>query len=643
MSDDLKNPPKTEKQKQYDWHKDQARKKTPAYKDEQKKKLQDALKQLEPVAKPEEVKKSEWTNEPITLSKGSLQSRVPFNPNKVPDLDRENVELWTNGDSSDRDDIPKLEGAGRVRALHKLHAKTDVRVNKETGQREFLLHRGMGPSEYNSHTGTRTNNSGRTSWTPNKSVAHDFASDYADHGDVGEKNNGYGTSGVVSAWMPEDSIHHIPNQIGSKFADTFDNKATLPKPIRSHRYNEHEIIVTDHRHGEIADQYTINEHNAKKAKAKMKPEEKLAASESGLKKTMTIGHAVGPESTKTGGAAIAGDITPLKTKPMASPANASKLKSRMARIQAAKELAAKNPKEDWQKHLALKTEALADKAREALAKSRGELNFPQLGVKTSGSNIKVVTTPKQKKTHARAIANELVGPKIEAQIDKYVSDRGGSPEAAAKSKQEVRDAQTKRMDNNNSPSKVGGAVVYGKNDAGSRSNGMKAFGHVFDGKYSVADKGIPDKKLDKDKLAIRGRWTEATKSHEAQHMAFHEIKTKHGHEFANKLSHHLVSKSFDKDTMRLLVSHCISKGYMGSPAFNEEVLNHARDIVTNEKARGWFHQSQRRDPNSDDARKVEAGIKKGWENALNNAKDAHKDMFNTEEKLAASENGKDNE
>lgn len=85
-----------------------------------------------------------------------------------------------------------------------------------------------------------------------------------------------------------------------------------------------------------------------------------------LAKTVTIGHAAGLENTKTGGAAIEVPLTEIHVtqKPFALKGNAQKLKAKMAKIQAEKELRAKNPKENWDKHLINKVEeikkALAD-------------------------------------------------------------------------------------------------------------------------------------------------------------------------------------------------------------------------------------------------------------------------------------------
>jgi len=121
-----------------------------------------------------------------------------------------------------REQIMRLEGGHRDRALVDLGAKTKVRQGSEG--REFLLHRGMSQDEFRDH---REGNFGqKTSWTPDPRVANEFS----------------GTPGrdtVASAWIPEEHIHHVPLQIGSHKEDT-----KHPTPP-AHR-DEHEIIVNPH-------------------------------------------------------------------------------------------------------------------------------------------------------------------------------------------------------------------------------------------------------------------------------------------------------------------------------------------------------------------------------------------------------------
>ena len=202
------------------------------------------------------------------LQKGSLQRKWPFNPvEDVPVSQRRIVEEWAGGASPDpqsvRGDIKKPTGKENNalnRGLHKLHGKTKARRNPETGEREFLLHRGMGVLE-NHYMNNSPFTDDKSSWTPDYGVAHSFAETYLDQ----DKDNW--TEGdlkreighvpkldkplVRSAWIPEKHIAHIPNTIGSAAANP-DNARAIPDKIdgvsinRPHNRREDEVIVNPH-------------------------------------------------------------------------------------------------------------------------------------------------------------------------------------------------------------------------------------------------------------------------------------------------------------------------------------------------------------------------------------------------------------
>jgi hypothetical protein len=223
-----------------DWYRSQAKKKAQA------KKLVNGKKPLDAAMdKLNEVKKEE------DLQKGSLQRKMPFNPKKTPIDERVAVEGWTDGSSNvkgtrlfPRKDVPEISNENaKKRAMNKLHKLTEVRKHPETGERMFLLHRGMSPTETNHKEKT-------SSWSPNYDIAEGFARNYKGK--------------VKSAWIPESQIHHIPNSIGStnKIAprDTETPKSAREiakpaverqlkdkKPLRSNPLlGEHEIIVKPH-------------------------------------------------------------------------------------------------------------------------------------------------------------------------------------------------------------------------------------------------------------------------------------------------------------------------------------------------------------------------------------------------------------
>jgi hypothetical protein len=163
----------------------------------------------------------------VIMMKGAMKRLAAYDPSKDINVeDHKAIENWTQGDETHyRDDIPAMHPNAKTRALHKLSGVTQVRRHPETGERMFLLHRGMDMHELKqNHTngqsvyGPKTKT---TSWTPHYDIADNFARDRERPED----------GRVVSAWIPESGIHHIPNA------------TVIPDENKQFR-NEHEIIVT---------------------------------------------------------------------------------------------------------------------------------------------------------------------------------------------------------------------------------------------------------------------------------------------------------------------------------------------------------------------------------------------------------------
>lgn len=183
------------------------------------------------------------------LVKGSLQRKHPFNPKQVEYVKRKVTENWTmgHGDVS-REEVPRMEGNDRTRAIHRLHSLTPSRRNPDTGEREFLLHRGQTAADAaNQDIGHQ----GKASFTPIPKKAADFAK----QGVIDLDNNNFEHldedhpflskfGNVYSAWVPESKIHSIPNQWGS---DVYENpNEAKGLPGRQFRYDEHEVIIDTH-------------------------------------------------------------------------------------------------------------------------------------------------------------------------------------------------------------------------------------------------------------------------------------------------------------------------------------------------------------------------------------------------------------
>lgn len=162
------------------------------------------------------------------LEKGVKQRKFPYNPERdTPTQERKDLGRWTEGmgDWLDREALAKYKMHPNAfkRAMIDLSAKTDSRLN-EHGEREYLLHRGMGETEIDSRRSGK-NLGAHSSWTPNKDIAQEFA----DHDD----------DSVMSSWVPESSIHYVPNNIGHP-------TGTKGVPTEPYHKREHEIIVKPH-------------------------------------------------------------------------------------------------------------------------------------------------------------------------------------------------------------------------------------------------------------------------------------------------------------------------------------------------------------------------------------------------------------
>lgn len=189
------------------------------------------------------------------LKKGSRQSKMKFNPKNVHEDEREIIDTWVS-DVAGREDIPKIDPNAKKRGMHKLHSKTSVRKNPKTGEREFLLHRGMGHHEV-----MGAYDKMRTSWTPNYKVARMFAEDhnagYESEVRAGIKGSETKKAKIVSAWIPERHIHHILPAIGEEgIGEGYEPSHALS--------SEHEVIVNPHNFNQANPNYVESLNNNKK-------------------------------------------------------------------------------------------------------------------------------------------------------------------------------------------------------------------------------------------------------------------------------------------------------------------------------------------------------------------------------------------
>ncbi len=176
------------------------------------------------------------------LIKGAMQRLASFRPQDLDPDEHESIANWQQGGGTvQRDDIPEMAPEAKMRGMHKLHALTSVRKNPKSGEREFLLHRGMSHNEHEQHVAahvlpSRFVGTAMSSWTTNPKVAQDFA-------DPSSSNNNLPIDApaghTISAWVPESAIHHIPFELGDPEGMESGNMG------RNQFWKEREIIAKE--------------------------------------------------------------------------------------------------------------------------------------------------------------------------------------------------------------------------------------------------------------------------------------------------------------------------------------------------------------------------------------------------------------
>jgi hypothetical protein len=164
------------------------------------------------------------------LQKGSRQRRMRFNPEKdVSGDERKTVQDWVHFEhkpSRDKISSVKMNENAKQRGLDRISKLTDVKKHPETGERMFLMHRSMGDKEHDALSSSDFNKEYTSSWSP----------------DYRKLKDGFFSNRpkIVSAWIKESDIAHLPNAIGQKLPD--DEK------IKSSKFrSEHEAIVNPHK------------------------------------------------------------------------------------------------------------------------------------------------------------------------------------------------------------------------------------------------------------------------------------------------------------------------------------------------------------------------------------------------------------
>lgn len=108
-----------------------------------------------------------------------------------------NLSEWVyTGDKPLREYSEELPKEIKEKALHKLSGKTQVRINPETGEREFLLYRGTSYKE------------------PEERLLEKYqTSSFTSDPLVAKRISNYYNGEPIQAWIPESDIRNIPNAI----------------------------------------------------------------------------------------------------------------------------------------------------------------------------------------------------------------------------------------------------------------------------------------------------------------------------------------------------------------------------------------------------------------------------------------------
>lgn len=136
----------------------------------------------------------------------------------------------------------------------------------------------------------------------------------------------------------------------------------------------------------------------------------------------------------------------------------------------------------------------------------------------------------------------------------------------------------------------------------------------------------PHKELESDPTK-QHKALQSTIEHEATHRLFDDIGQKHGQDFKNKLVSHLQSK-IHPEVQKYLKLYLMDHYKSSHPGFPEEIINHARDLLTNEHAREVFNHNLKTKYGVADAyKKIEPQLKSSWKELTQTARKIKPDSF----------------
>lgn len=310
--------------------------------------------------------------------------------------------------------------------------------------------------------------------------------------------------------------------------------------------------------------------------------------------------------------------------------------------------------------------------------SQPSLKFPKLGVEgRQGDNVQVIETPRQKEIFARKATQEFLnppqGPKYSDQVKnktrpkevkritnalgtKYMGVNIGSQASTLAGKEfsrfeegdsDFKDKQKAHLEKRNQLIRDYNdqyrkwqekAMSFKQEDFQDPAKKQEWFEHLkqkpqkpkLPRKPSKPKRGS-DKLTNEEKIA-RGSQIDMVKEHEAMHRTFHLIDQKHGKGTRKKVVHNLLSQ-FEPETVNALWSWVAARGYSEkSPHFTEELITHARDVLSSPKQRESFKKYlQRQGASQESVDNHVKHLKIGWKKANHYAKHLSSDMLKSEE------------
>jgi hypothetical protein len=583
------------------------------------------------------------------LGKGSLQRRNPFNPNSIPDTERKAVEAWTSGFAISPDKILAAPKEAIDRGVHKLHGRTSVRKNPATGEREFLLHRGMRPSQSaDFQNGGAMRN---TSWTPSYEAAKGFASDYLreeqdDTDWVKQYQTQYGRDldlskpHIHSAWIPESKILHIPNTIGQKGHGHSDDPTwdKDQKPSKTLRYREHEVIVTPH-------QMAIESNPEKHIK--------LPHTEGSLHERINSRATNKSEYFSNKLAPLAKMSRPVLRFPKLgvdprSEQNVQQIETGKQAEMYGRKITAHAIPDTTKPNVGYKLDNWDNLVPHDLPPTKQSLQ-PQrnkeakrlagkFGSRVLGTNVQSTTSDTTRKPKSFQAA---LGGKLRSKYESFDDTHADRMQEHFTKKRDALRQHSQNLDNWWSSRPTRAAVHAANPDSATPEmdliNATNAHRKEKPKRPVVrapSKKRIATNKLTPDQQALRGKTVDSTIEHEAAHGVFDQIEQKHGKQAMFKARKHILD-AFDHDSYSTLSRFIISRNYNPkSESFPEEILTHARDILVNPTKRTDFMNKLPATMTPEQKQMVVSKIKKQWEEAYRRSQNLKpEDIVNKSEDL----------